>query len=235
MKSTIKNIFFQISVVGLFLALCSSTLLAQLPYRISAVFTIKEKRPDSTYALIKGTVYYDKLVNKIIYNVTFPEKEQWVLVDTITYKYRNGKFVGKYASAMQTEFSIFSMALKGNMADFGLPETPFKLEKVEQEKDMIISTWHLYGKSATKPISKILLSKIDKKLNGLIIFTSDDKMASKQFYENYVFVKGVWFPQKVTQYVFTKGGENLQLTSYSNILINDKANNEMYNYTITTK
>lgn len=229
-----KVIKTTISLISLLFFTCTHVG-AQLPYRIAANFTIKEKRPDSTFVLIKGTVYYDKYINKIIYNITFPEREQWVLHDTLTYKYRNGKFVGKYSSAMQTEFSIFNMSLKGNMADFGLPETPFKLEKVEQENGMVISTWNLYGKSATKPVSKILLSKIDKKLNGLIIFSSEDKMASKQFFENYVFIKGVWFPQKVTQYVYAKAGENLQVTSYSNVIINDKTNNEKYDFDITVK
>lgn len=200
----------------------------QLPYRIKADITIKEKSADDSISLTKGKVYFDMYSKQVVYVLRMPSKKTIIMRDTTTLYYEGNKLVNTTKSFIMTDFSIFNMALKNNVADFGLRDSPYKLEKVEKEDSLVISTWTLYHPKKKTLLSKILLSKKAQKLHGMLVYATNNLLASKQFYEDYVYVKGVWFPQHVTQYIYTKKGEALQYYEYSNIEINKQGEDEIY-------
>ena len=51
------------------------TVQAQEYYRVNADFTVKVKLADGTMNLTKGSVYYDKNIQELIYRVSFPQPE----------------------------------------------------------------------------------------------------------------------------------------------------------------
>jgi len=201
---------------------------AQQSFRIKADFSIKQKNADNTISLTIGTAYYDKLAKKLVYKITFPEKETWVFKDTTFYVFKNDKFVTKKKSILIPEFSIFNLALNNKLADYGLKDSPFKISKIEKEKEMIITTYKPIGKIA-KSMGDILVSTVDKKLNGVIFYTANKEISTKIFYKNYQNFTGLSFPTKVTQFTYAKG-ENLQQTTYKNIVIDQLSEDNIYNF-----
>jgi hypothetical protein len=75
----------------------------------------------------------------------------------------------------------------------------------------------------------ILVSTVDKKLNGVIFYTAKKDISTKIFYKNYQNFTGLSFPTKVTQFTYAKG-ENLQQTTYKNILIDQLNEDNVYNF-----
>jgi len=214
----------------LLLLFVSSTSFAQQFYRIKTDFSIKQKNADNTTSLTIGTAYYDKLAKKLIYKISFPEKETWVFKDTLLYVFKNGVFFTKIKSILLPEFSIFHLALNNKLSDYGLKDSQFKIDKVEKEKSMVITTYKPSPKIA-KTLGNVLVSTVDTKLNGVIFYTVKGEIASKIFYKEYKSFSGFAFPTKVTQFTYGKG-ESLQQTTYKNIVIDQMTEDDVYNYTI---
>lgn len=212
------------------LLLLSNLAFAQQFFRVKADFSIKQKNADNSTALTMGTAYYDRSTKRLTYHISFPEKEVWVFKDTLMYVFKNGKFFTKKKSIMVPEFSIFHMVLSNNLADYGLKGSAFKVDKIEKDKGMIITSYKPVAK-ANLGIGKIMLSSIDKKLNGVIFYSTKNEIASKVFYKNYINVRGLAFPTTVTQFTYVKG-ENISQTTYKNVLIDQMGDEEFYSYNI---
>jgi hypothetical protein len=200
-------------------------------FRIKADFSVKTKFPDNSSDLRMGTVYYDKNIKKILYCLTFPEKEQWLLIDTFIYKIQDKKIVSTQKIPAIAESSIFHLALNSNMTDYGLKKANFTILDVEKIKDMVITTWDppLVLK---KIMGKIMVSTKDKKLFGIVFYTPKNEIVRKQFFEEYQLIRGLAFPGKIVQITYDKIQEIHEITTYKNIVINELENESHYNMSI---
>jgi hypothetical protein len=96
---------------------------------------------------------------------------------------------------------------------------------------MVITTYKPTGKIA-KALGNVLLSTTDKKLNGVIFYSAKNEITSKIFYKNYKLFSGLSFPTTVTQFTYNKG-ENLQQTTYKNVIIDQLNEDNIYNFNIS--
>ncbi len=198
-------------------------------FRMKADFSIKEKTAEGKERLTMGQVYYDKNSKKIVYNVRFPEKETWVIIDTSLYR-----IVGKEIKEVRkvpaiAEFSIFHLSLNGNIKDYGLKQSFYAVDKIEKEGDMVITTWKAPEK-LSKVFGKVVMSQKERKLYGVVFFTPADVLVSKQFFKNYSNVNGLEFPTEIIQVTYIKNQENYQVTTYKNIIVDDMQEDNIYNY-----
>jgi len=84
-----------------------------------------------------------------------------------------------------------------------------------------------------KILGKIKMANVNKRLDAIAFYDIQDKLLSQQFFKDYVNVKGVEFPRQVTQISYNSDGtQNLQQTTYKNIIIDQDDENDMYNYPI---
>ena len=227
MNLTIKK-FLCIGFMG-FLILQSS--FSQLFYRIEADYSIKEKSTSGYENLMLGKVYFDRNIRQSVFEVKFPEKEILIVNDTCTIKAFKGTYEKHQLGASLLDFSVLSLFINGNLDYFGLDKTPFTLEKVENEKDLVISTWVLKNQYAKSSVSKMLLSQKNNKLHGLITFSNEDKIISKQIFSEYIAIENMFFPTKVLQISYLPDGTEMKkITKYSNIILNSNQNEEFYNY-----
>ena len=210
----------------------SETLQGQGFYRIKADFSIKEKTPDGKSQLIIGKVYYDKTYKKVIYNIAFPEKETIVVTDSFMIRIIDSKVIDKKRSQNTNEFSVFHLCLNGNLSNFGLKNSPYTIENIEKEKDLVITTWmppidyrHLLG--------KILLSQKEKKLFGLVLFNPKNIVVGKQFFKKYININGLEFPSEVIQITYADKQEFYKITTFKNITVDDIREDNIYNYPIS--
>lgn len=192
---------------------------------------IKAKSPAGQQQLTAGKVFYDKNIGQIVYEITFPEKEIWVQKDTVLYKIVNSKVVGKQNIPVMIEFSIYNLVLNGNLADYGLKKTKFRIKKVEKNEDNVISTWEPPS-DLKKFFGDVLLSNVKQQLNGIVFKDNTGEIVSRQFFRNYIKVKGLSFPQEIIKESHIKGTIAYEMTTYSNILINDLSSEYKYDYKI---
>lgn len=203
----------------------------QLFFRIKTDFMIKAKSPTGEQRLTVGKIYYDKNIKQIVYNISFPEKEIWVQRDTILYKIVNSKVIGKQRIPPGIEFSIYNLVLNGNLNDYGLKKTKFKIKNVEKSDNNIISTWEP-PVEFKKYLGDILLSIVDQQLNGIVFKNNAGEVVSRQFFRNYIKVNGLSFPQEIYRENYIKGQKDIELTTFTNILINDLSGDNTYDFKI---
>lgn len=203
----------------------------QFFFRISTDFVIKAKSPAGDQQLTVGKLYYDKNIKQIVYVVSFPEKEIWVQKDTVLYKIVNSKVIGKQRIPQGIEFSIYNLALNGNLTDYGLKKTQFRIKKVEKSDGNVISTWEPPAASK-KYLGDILLSNINQQLDGLVFKNNTGEVVARQFFRNYIKVKGLSFPQEIIKENYVSGQKIYEMTNFTNILINDLSGDNTYDYKI---
>ncbi|MDQ3192885.1 MAG: hypothetical protein M3Q58_14930 [Bacteroidota bacterium] len=204
---------------------------AQNYSRIRADYTIKEKA-ESYSSLSKGTAYYDKFNKKLVYDTSFPEKEIWVLKDTSVIKLIEGKVAERIVAPAIPEFSIYHIALNGNLLNYGLKDSYYKLHKVEKEGDLIIATWKPDEK-LSNIMGNVIISSKNKILQAIIIYNTKGEIISKQNYKSHININGLIFPTEIIEVVYTPEGNKYKQTLYTNIKVNELINEKMYNYPVT--
>ena len=203
----------------------------QLFFRIKTDFMIKAKSPTGEQQLTVGKLYYDKNIKQIVYDVSFPEKEIWVQRDTVLYKIVNSKIIGKQRIPAGIEFSIYNLVLNGTLNDYGLKKTKFTLRKVEKSDNNVISTWEP-PQELKKYFGDILLSNVDQKLNGIVFKNTAGEVVSRQFFRNYIKVNGLSFPQEIYRENYINGQKDIELTTFTNIVVNDLSGENIYDFKI---
>ncbi|NJK95019.1 MAG: hypothetical protein HC905_09015 [Bacteroidales bacterium] len=91
-----------------------------------------------------------------------------------------------------------------------------KIEKVERQNDMVITTWALPEKAA-KLFGKIKTSTKNNKLIGIVFLDTENKVIKKQFFNEYKNLSGLEFPHEVIDIVYINGKENYQVTTYKTL------------------
>jgi hypothetical protein len=210
---------------------------AQQYYRIKADVSIKDKLSNGSYRLTVGKVYYDKTTMKVVYKLTFPKQETIMIKDTTLYKISKDS-VSSQSVMAANEFSIFHLSLSGKLADYGINAGKaakiYKISKVEKDKEgRIITTWSVVEKQLMKVLGKIKMANIDKRLDAIAFYDVNDKLISQQFFKEYTNISGVEFPKQVTQVSFNSDGtQNIQQTTYKNIIIDQEDESNTYNFPI---
>ena len=195
--------------------------------RIHADFTVKISTASGGQSLTAGQVCYDRNIRQLIYYLNFPEKEIWLTADTVIYQIKDGRIGARTPTFSMAEFSVFHLALNSRLQDFGLRNTTYKIDKVEREKDMVITTW-LPPEKARDKLGKILISVKNKQLFGVVFLDPVGNIVRKQFFEDYQVIHGMPFPGKIVEIMIEEGRESYQVTTFRNIVIDELENDSKY-------
>jgi len=222
----------------LLLIFLSFPVFSQQFYRFKADVSIKDKLSDGTYRLTMGKVYYDKIYKKIVYQLKFPRQETIIAQDTTLYTLnKEGKLTATTRTVLVPEFTVFHLALTGRLADYGLKsveEKPiYKIGKVEKTKTGVLTTWEPIDERFKKVFGNVQMHNVNKRLDAMIFFDKNTKIVSRQYFKKYTTQKGISFPQEVTMISYLDDGkENIQLTTYKNVVIDQTTEDEIYRYRI---
>jgi hypothetical protein len=215
--------------------------LGQYYFRVKADVTIKEKGYNDEYKLVIGQVYYDIHHKKIVYNITFPEKEQWLLIDTSIYYFKNDKLINRQLSPVFPELSVFHLVLQGGLEDYGLGSHPLiKVKEIDKTPERIVKTLGPVPEHADK-MGLIKIATKDRKLEGILFYNLEGRLMSRQFFAKYKVIKGLEFPTEIVQYLYPLPREGVEVkgdseiliqTTFSNIQINRTDEEFMYNFPV---
>jgi len=203
---------------------------AQDYYRMSADFTTKVKPHEGKVNLTKGKIFYDKYTKELIYDISFPSKEKWVTQDSRVYKIKNDSIYFTEEIPSLNEFSVFHLSLNSSLSYYGLKEARFSISQVEREGDLVISYWNI-PPHVQKMIGSIAVAKKGNSLHSVIIVGPEEKILSKQFFQDYIQIGGFEFPGKIVQIFYNEEGQkSYQVMEFENIVLNDVENEEHYHY-----
>lgn len=220
----------------LVLMMLPNTLIGQHHFRLKADFSIKEKLPDGKLSLTMGTVYYDKGFKKIVYKVKFPEKEVWVIGDTVFYKIVDDKLVSKQFIPMLPSHTMFDFALQNNLENFGLENSQYKIGTVKREDDQVFTTW-VPDEKLKKAFGNVVISQKANKLYGVAFYSPKNELLKKQIFKDYIKSGGINFPKEITEIIYhiDKDGstqKSTKITSFKNLVVNEFSDVSNYNYPV---
>ena len=197
---------------------------------MSADFTTKVKPHEGKVNLTKGKIFYDKYTKELIYDISFPSKEKWVTQDSRVYKIKNDSIYFTEEIPSLNEFSVFHLSLNSSLSYYGLKEARFSISQVEREGDLVISYWNI-PPHVQKMIGSIAVAKKGNSLHSVIIVGPEEKILSKQFFQDYIQIGGFEFPGKIVQIFYNEEGQkSYQVMEFENIVLNDVENEEHYHY-----
>jgi hypothetical protein len=219
--------------ISIFLIFIFTPLLSfgQQFFRIKADFSIKEKNLDGTHSLTMGTVYYDKIHDKIIYDIHFPEKQTLILTDSVMAVVKDNKIVERKKAPNNNKFSIFSLSLNGGLESYGLENSMYKIGETTKDKDMVITTWYP-PKKLKDTLGKVVISQKKRSIYGIVFFDSNENIAGKQFFKEYMNVSGLKFPTEVVNITYAFGKEFFRVTTFKNVVVDELENDKIYNFYI---
>jgi hypothetical protein len=216
-----------ISVLYLFSLNCHS----QNFFRFKAEITIKVKSPDGIIQYTKGLIHYDKNIKKVLYSISFPEKEEYISVDTLVYKYRNNILISTQGNPLKPEFSIFHFILNNDLPDFGLKNSSFKIANAEKSNGSIFTKW-VPPKNIDFPLGKILISTMNKRLHLVLIYNKSDELINRQIFKKYAFINGMEVPHEILTVGYQSDKKSYQMIEFKNVMINEQGNDKDYDFLI---
>lgn len=211
----------------------SKTSSGQYYFRIECDISIKNKVEGGEGTLILGRLYYDKSLQKMVYDIRFPEREVWVVQDTTIYFIRGGNIERSRGIEQYSQSTVFHKILEGQLNNYGLQGTIFDIGEVEREGEMVITTW--VPKTARHILGNILTSTVGGSLFGVVFQNPAGEIIGRQLFRNYQVVRGLSIPSEIVQVYYREGREEYQVYSMSNIIINNPGNENLYNYPVSGK
>lgn len=219
-----------VALVPAIVLLLSLTGKAQYYYRIECDISIKQKVEGGEGMLILGRAYYDKSKDQMVYDIRFPEREVWVIRDTSVYIHSNGQIQHIRAIDQYNQSTIFHKILEGNLKNYGLEESIYRVSDIERSGDMVITRWK--PSSGQSLLGDILTSTIDDALYGVVFKNSAGKIIGRQLFREYTLVQGLHVPTEIIQVFYRDNHEEYQIFTLSNIRINNPGNQNMYHFRI---
>lgn len=218
--------------VVFFAIICACSGYAQNSFRFKAEITTKIKNTDGTFQYTKGSAFYDRNVKKIIYNLTFPQKEIFVSIDTLVYKYVNNNLASVVGNPIKPEYSIYHFILNNDISDFGLKKSSFSVGNVEKVDDLIITKWVPPVGNASF-FGNIIVSTKSKRLNSVLIYDAKGVLVNRQIYKNYKSVNGIEIPTEILTVSYIGGVKKYQIVEFKNVVINEAGNDSRYNFNLS--
>ena len=197
-------------------------------FRIQGDITVKEKSEFQSQLTI-GKFYYDKNIGKVVYDISFPEKQILVSKDTVLYHFIGGVLKSKTRAFNMAQFSIFNLSLNNQLTNYGFEESFYSIENVRKEGELVITTW-MPEKNKRNYFGKVLISTKNKRLHGIVFYNVRGEIAGKQFFEDYTVIKGLPFPMKIVRINYVGEIETYQITTFENIQLNNLDETYFYNY-----
>ncbi|MEL6562453.1 MAG: hypothetical protein AAFQ94_30060 [Bacteroidota bacterium] len=186
--------------------------------RIESDISIKEIFPDGTKSLMLGKVFFDVENNSIVYHIAFPEKETMVLKDSLVLSLKDSVLNKKLSSSQLIDFSIYKLALSGELKTFGLDETKFLLGRISENDDGVSSEWI---PKIENPPFKIIISQANNKITGIALVESTGKILNKQFFKKYQKIGRISFPTEILEISYTGSGVYKKMMTHSEIKLDN--------------
>lgn len=223
---TFRRLKFILPAILLALLPCISR--GQYYFRIECDISIKYKVDGGEGMLVLGRAYYDKGRNTLIYDIRFPEREVWAIRDTSLFMVKGEKTEQTRVIDQYNQSTIFHKILEGQLSNYGLQGSVYAVDRVERDGELVITTWK--PSQSAPMLGTILTSTLNNQLYGVVFMDAQGAVIGRQLFKDYVIVRGLSVPTGIIRVFYRDTGEEYQVYSLSNIVINNPGNESKYNY-----
>jgi hypothetical protein len=228
MINIVKKLFYFLIIFSITLPSFSQ----QINYRLTADFSIKEKNAELS-SVHTGKIYYDLNTDIFVYNIYFPEKVDWVIHDTSFYTFKESAMESRVTIPKINSTNLIHLSLTASLYDYGLIESGlYKMEDVKNENDLIITTYSSIHSRLESKLGKIYISTKKGHLHGIVFLNPNGAILKKIFIEKSVIKKGLFIPTEILEITYKDNKENYKITTFDNIILNEKINENFYNYSL---
>jgi hypothetical protein len=199
-------------------------------YRFRSDFSIKEKETGKDQGrLITGTIFFDKNRHKTVYDIRFPEPEQWFVRDTFMYRIKSDTLLSQQMVPPVGEFSIFNLILSQQLNDFGLAKVGYTPGDIQQGGGQVISRW-LPPEKLNPYLGPVDLALENKRLTAAAFYDKDQKLISKFYFQDYTVHNSLPVPGKIYQIFYREAGEFVRIMTLNNVIINQVDEDSTYDF-----
>ena len=228
MINIVKKLFYFLIIFSITLPSFSQ----QINYRLTADFSIKEKNTELS-SVHTGKIYYDLNTDIFVYNIYFPEKVDWVIHDTSFYTFKESVMESRVTIPKINSTNLIHLSLTASLYDYGLIESGlYKMEDVKNENDLIITTYSSIHPRLESKLGKIYISTKKGHLHAIVFLNPNGAILKKIFIEKSVIKKGLFIPTEILEITYKDNKENYKITTFDNIILNEKINENFYNYSL---
>ena len=213
-----KQIITKITILFLFTGV-TIDISAQEYYKLNCDISIKERFSETKFSLIKGRVEYNKYDDITTYNFTFPSRETWILnKDSLTRTVKN-KTDYKIPTSAIYKYSVFKLFFNGTLKNYGLKESLYEISEIKENSDgSVYTTWKPSKKMKIK-FGKVMTSQKNGLLQGVIFYNLKNQLIGKQFFKDYINIKGMMFPSKIIEITVIENEKHYKITEFTNVVL----------------
>jgi hypothetical protein len=218
---TRKPFFFKVAFFFLFFSISQVLSSQDLSPAYYAHYTTKEVFQDGSVKLTKGEIFYRSVEKQLVYKNLIPSPQSIVIQDSLLRVYESNKLQNSFPYPNLLDFSIFHLILTSKLKDYGLHDTPFQIVETKKERGVVLTRWEVPHKTKSS-LKAFEMAQKDGKLVGLISLGENDQVISKQIFSEYIYVDGLWVPQKSMEIKYNEeGGSHKKMMTFSKIKLND--------------
>jgi hypothetical protein len=212
---------------------CMPILPAQAFFRFRADFSIKEKiSGEAKGQLVTGTLFFDKNSGKINHQVTFPNRSNWLVQDTVLYEMSGDSLLSTQIIPAYSQYSIYRLMLDQQLNDFGLGKAGYTLTEHQQpDSSIVLTTWMPPAKFKDQ-LGKVVVSSNQKLVDGVAFYDPKQVLIAKFYLKDYVNAEDLPIPSKLIQIIYPGEGkpEYLRIVQFSHIQIDENGSDENYDF-----
>lgn len=163
----------------------------------NADFQIKEiNQVENTSTIIIGKVILDNILKQLSFEISFPEKEYWLLQDSLIKKFQSDTLISTEKLGNFDDLSVFNELLKIYKNDYGLEALGFTIKNIKQEDELSIIDWSP-SKNFESFISYAQTTVKNNLLHSFAVYDNNNMSMNTTFFSNYVFFNGKPIPKKI--------------------------------------
>ncbi len=202
------------------LAFCAHTIQCQTFNNFEADFTIKEKyKYAQTSHLFKGSVKVNSIDQTSYFNLTFPNREKWLLKDSLLTQIVNDSVIQSINVGQFENFSLIKEVNSAIKKDYGLSEIGFTQKYTTADSSGVKVEW--MPPTVLKEIFLMAITHIsDNLLRSVSLFDTKGALVSSTYFEDYLFIKNIPIPTKIMSKIVGDNEIVFKSLEFKNIKIN---------------
>jgi hypothetical protein len=199
-------------------------------FRITADFTVKQKQGDKGQ-MVSGKLYYDLKVNKLCYQIQFPEPEYLVFKDSLLFRFNEKKEFEEVKEVMyHPALSTYALVLTRSLEDLGLKRSGYGITDLQMKGDSVVITRWDPPPQLKDKLGRVFLSHQQKIIQGAVFYNPRGDLIAKEFYQEMEVIDGMPVPTQKLTILYPDGEKRMTITKLKNVRFDELDQPDLYNF-----
>lgn len=175
-----------------------------------------------------GHLDYDRIKIQVVYDIKFPEREDWVIQDSVFYHLKGDSIVRKFTVPYAMNLMDFDIILNDYNHDFLFQQMGCELEDIKREGDNIFKLWKAPELSELGAFYYILAQSQGQNTTGLAYMDESKRVIGRQYYADFKIVDGLNMPHSIEQRVYSDSTTYVKKLILKDVSLNNQERNSVF-------